>query len=126
MKYNTIDLLDLHIENIVKRHVKHYYTDWKNYDRPYYMKLKGSPRKADKKLILIVRDCGTYLYTIDELYNYDFGRTVCTYYGESASYYSIDIDNLTCKKMSFNEVKQVIRNIEIELQERKATAWLNI
>ena len=34
MKYPNIDSLDQRIEAIISRTVKHYYTDWKNYDRP--------------------------------------------------------------------------------------------
>ena len=122
MKYKSIDLLDRHIENIISRKVKHYYTDWKNYDRPYYMKLKGSPRRQDKELILIARDCGSYLYTIDELYSYLFARTVCTYYGESVNYYKINIELLTCDKLRFKEVENMIKRIEIEISQKEASA----
>ena len=122
MKYKTINDLDRHIENIISRTVKHYYTDWKNYDRPYYMKLKGSNRRQDKKLILIARDCGSYLYTIDELYSYYHGRVVCTYYGESVKYYFIDLEKLTCKKAPFAEVEQLIKSIENTINEQNKIA----
>ena len=109
MKYKTISELDLRIENIVKRTVKAYYTDWKHYDRPKYMKCKGSNRWIDKGLLLIVRECGTYLYTIEELSTSDWARTVSTYYGDKAKYYSIDLDKLTINKIDFSAVQDIIR-----------------
>ena len=48
MVYATQNEIDNRIEKIVKRKVKAYYTDWKNYDRPYYMKLKGSANRKEK------------------------------------------------------------------------------
>ena len=91
MKYASEMDMDNRIERIVKAKVKHYYTDWKNYDRPKYMKLKGT---KERKMILVVRTCGTYLYSIDELKEYDFAKTVYEYYidYESADYYYIDLD----------------------------------
>lgn len=119
MKYKSIDLLDAKIERIISRNVKYYYTDWKNYDRPYYMKLKGI---KEKNIILIVRESGTYLYTLDDLYNYEFSRTVCTYYGESVKYYSIDLINLELKQLKFEEVKHLIKTIEIDLKRKELSA----
>ena len=109
MRYNTIDQLDARIESIVKRNVKHYYTDWKNYDRPKYMRLKGSDRWIDKGLILIVRECGTYLYTLEEVAINEFARTVCSYYGENALYYSIDLNMLTINNYSFEHMTEFLR-----------------
>lgn len=109
MRYNTIDELDSRIENIIKRNVKHYYTDWKNLDRPKYMKLKGSTAWIDKGLLLIVRECGTYLYTLTELSTSDWARTVSTYYGDNAKYYNIDLDKLTIKKIDFDAVQAFVR-----------------
>lgn len=109
MKYKSIAELDLRIENIVKRNVKHYYTDWKHYDRPKYMKLKGSDRWIDKSLLLIVRECGTYLYTIEELSTSDWARTVSTYYGDNANYYNIDLEKLTINKIDFSTIQDFIR-----------------
>jgi hypothetical protein len=100
-RYKTIDELDARIERTIKRTVESYYTDWKNYDRPKYMKLKGSRDRKDKKMILIVRACGTYLYTLDEIETYTFAATVFEYYQtqERATYYEIDIEKLSIKKI---------------------------
>lgn len=100
-KYKTIDELDARIEKIIKGTVKHYYTDWKNYDRPKYMKLKSSKDREDKKMILIARECGTYLLTIDAIENTEGAAAIFEYYQtqEHADYYFIDLDRLTISKI---------------------------
>ena len=100
MKYSSINDLDLKIENIIHRVVKHYYTDWKHYDRPKYMKCKGSSDKEDKDLILIARKCGTYLVkTSDIIAGNDWATAIYDYYRsqEQAIYYHINIDQLECR-----------------------------
>lgn len=84
-KYKTIDELDQAIERRISRKVKHYYTDWKNYDRPAYMRYKGSNARQDKELIIIARECGTYLYTVQDIKESkeaqdDRGRWIYTVY----------------------------------------------
>jgi len=101
MKYKNIDLLDNRIENIIKKTVKHYYTDWKNYDRPKYMHYKGSNKIEDKSLILIARECGTYLIrTVDLLDKNSWASTLYNYFHnqEKAYFYNIDIEKLTVVK----------------------------
>ena len=100
MKYSNINELDQRIENIISRTVKHYYTDWKNYDRPKYMNFKGSTNKADKDLILIARTCGTYLVRTEDIKaGDDWANTLYTYFQtqEHGTYYHININNLECK-----------------------------
>ena len=101
-RYENINDLDARIERIIKRKVKHYYTDWKNYDRPKYMDLKGSQRRDDKKIILIARECGTYLYTLEEIKNYSFAATVYEYYytQEPGDYYFINLERLSIEKIN--------------------------
>ena len=101
-KYKTIDELDARIEKIVKGTVKHYYTDWKNYDRPKYMKLKGSRDRNDKTMVLIARDCGTYLLTLDAIENSTGAATIYEYYytqDTRSTYYLINLDRLTLEKI---------------------------
>lgn len=100
MKYKTQDLMDSRIERIVRSRVKHFYTDWKNYDRVRYMKCKGSIHANEKRLILIARECGTYLYTMEEFENYEFARTVYEYYMdyENTDYYELDLIKRTVVK----------------------------
>ena len=110
MKYKTIQELDSRIERIVRKKIECYYTDWKNYDRPYYMQLKGSDRREDKKLLLIVRTCGSYLYTLEQLKTYEFAATVYEYYytQDHGDYYIIDLDRLSIEKIDPAEYKRQI------------------
>ena len=102
MKYKSINELDQRLEKIIHGTVKHYYTDWKNYDRPKYMGLKGSTAKEDKEIILIVRRCGTYLLTLDHIANSASASAIYEYYQtqESATYYYINLNNLEVKKIN--------------------------
>jgi len=97
----TIDELDQKIEKIVKKTVKHYYTDWKNYDRPKYMGFKGSNDRKDKELILIARACGTYLLRTADVFKDDWATTLYEYFQtqERADYYFINLNKLTIKKI---------------------------
>ena len=101
MKYSNINELDQRIERIISSTVKHYYSDWKNYDRPKYMSLKGSDKKEDKKMILIARNCGTYLLTLDAIENNRSTAAIYDYYFmyETGNYYFIDLNNLEIKKI---------------------------
>lgn len=110
-KYKTIDELDARIERIIKKTVESYYTDWKHYDRPKYMKLKGSPDRHDKKVILIARRCGTYLLTLESIRTSSWAGTVYEYYQtqERADYYMIDLDRLTIGKIDPAEYTKEIK-----------------
>ena len=108
MKYPSIDLLDLRVEKIISSTVKHYYTDWKHYDRPKYMKCKGSADKADKELILIARTCGTYLVKMADIKTGDnWANTLIEYYQtqEHATYYYINITTLEARKIDPASIK---------------------
>jgi len=111
MKYKTIDELDARIERIITGTVKHYYTDWKNYDRPKYMKLKGSTNPADKHMILIARECGTYLLTLEAIENSEGAATIYEYYQtqERGTYYLINLDRLTIEKINPAALKKEMK-----------------
>lgn len=117
MKFENIDLLDKKIESIIDFRVKSYYSDWKKYDRLKYMVKKGSEDMQEKKLVLIARTAGTYLFSEKELENYDFALTCLDYYFNQERYsswfYYIDIDSLYFKKLTDNEVAEMIRNYNI-------------
>lgn len=103
MKYATIDALDARIERIIKATVINYYTDWKNYDRPKYMKYKGSQDRREKRLILSVRKTGTYIYTEADKDERDtWPNTLWNYFHdqERADHYRIDLDRLTIEKLT--------------------------
>jgi len=109
MKYNDINLLDARIEKIISSTVKHYYTDWKHYDRPKYMNCKGSTKQTDKELILIVRACGTYLVKLADIKAGDnWANTLIEYYQtqEHADYYYINLRTLEVKKIQPETIKK--------------------
>lgn len=109
MKYPNIDAVDARIEKIISSTVKHYYTDWKNYDRPKYMCFKGSTDKEDKTMILIARSCGTYLVRTADIQAGDtWANTLIEYYQtqEHANYYYINLNNLEVKKIDPATAKQ--------------------
>lgn len=111
MRYKTIEELDARLESIVRKTVKHYYTDWKNYDRPKYMGFKGSNDRHDKDLILIVRECGTYLIrTEDARTPESWADTLYNYFqdNEHATYYRMDLNKLTLEKWNPTHNKREI------------------
>lgn len=108
MKYSNINELDKRVEKIIDSTVKHYYTDWKHYDRPKYMKFKGSTDKADKEIILIARKCGTYLVrTADIKAGNDWANTLIDYYSkqEPADFYYINLRTFEAKKIQPETIK---------------------
>lgn len=103
MKYKSRDDLNNRIERIIKNTVKHYYTDWKNYDRPKLMHCYGSNDSDEKKLILIVRECGTYLLKEDEAKTEGKPANTLFYYyqnQEKANFYFLDLENLKITKIN--------------------------
>lgn len=106
MKFKDINALDEKIEKIIKRTVKAYYTDWKNYDRPKYMKLKGSTDRRDKIMLLVARKHGTYLFSYNNLIdkNYNFPLECIDYYFNveryNTDFYIIDLSDNRIEKLS--------------------------
>ena len=102
MRYQNIDNLDAGLEAIVSETVKHYYTDWKNYDRPKYMCLKGSKDRLDREFYLIVRACGTWIVTKRDYLERECMRTVFDYYRdqERSTYYRVDLDSKVIVKVN--------------------------
>ena len=100
MKYKSIAELDKAIENRINRIVKHYKTDWTEYDKPKYERLKKSKEAKERQFTLIVRECGTWLVTEKEKAESIEMQTVYEYYKEQepATYYDVDIDKLSILK----------------------------
>lgn len=110
MKYNTIQDLDSRIENIIKRTVKHYITDWTQYDRPKYNGFKESSERADKEFYLIARTCGTYLVRIEDINaGNEWANAIIDYYRTQnpATYYYINLNKLEVKKIDPKTIKTV-------------------
>ena len=97
MRYKTQREMDDRVERIVRAKVKHYYTDWKNYDRVKYMRCKGS--KTDRRLILAVRETGTWLFNADTDKNYSIYQYVITYEKNRHDFYLLDLDRLEVTKL---------------------------
>lgn len=102
MKYHTQKELDNRIESIIKKTVKYYYTDWKNYDRPKYMGMKGSFDRNDKILILLVRESGTYLIRQADVFKEEWPTTLYTYFHtqDKSDYYKIDLNKLEISRIA--------------------------
>ena len=110
MKYQSITALDNRVEKIIDRTVKFYYTDWKNYDRPKYMRYKGSQDLEDKKMILIARECGTYLVKISDIQSGgEWANALIDHYSinEHSDFYYINLLSLECKKVAPEEIKNI-------------------
>lgn len=108
MKYfKTIDELHAYLERKAKKIVKHYYTDWKNIDRPYLMKLTG---ERTSEVYVIFRDCGTYLYSRKDL-DREFPQVIMDYYknNKGTEYYKIDLYRLTAEKIESGLPKHIKR-----------------
>ena len=94
--FDNINSLYDYIERQAKRTIKFYYTDYKNYDRPRLMTFAYD---KEPEIYLILRKCGSYIYTAAELLDpgYDFPAYVMDYYtsDESAKYYKLNMKTLT-------------------------------
>ena len=101
MRYDNIDALDTAVEKVISRKVKHYYTDWKNYDRPKYMRFKGSNDRNDKKFLILIRECGTYIVRACDVYKQDWATTLFEYFQnqEKSDYYFVNLDRYELKKV---------------------------
>ena len=116
MKYQDINALDQAIERAAKRTIKYYYTDWKNYDRPAYMGYKGAQERDKKHILLLLRECGSYIFSDWDFKDRKSPTEIITYYLEQDrrgnKYYFIDLDRLTMKKATEEEVAEYIKQFK--------------
>lgn len=126
-KFKTIIDLDNAIEKVIKKTVQAYYTDWKNHDRPKYMKLKGSTDPREQLIILVARKCGTYLYSYNDLIdkNYNFPLECLDYYfnyeRHNTDFYIIDLNRKSLEKLTDKKFLEVYNRCKfIKNQEEKA------
>ena len=96
-KFKDIDELHAFLERRAHQIIKHYFTDWKNLDRPEVMRHTGL---KTKEVYIIFRESGSYLYSRDDLQR-DFPATVMDYYKDykNTAYYKIDFYILTAEKI---------------------------
>ena len=119
MKYNNINELDQAIERAVKRTVKFYYTDWKNYDRPTYMGYKGATERTKKHILLALRESGSYIFSDWDFEDRKTPGEIINYYLEqhpddrrTNKYYFIDLEKLTLTKAEPEAVKAYIKGFQ--------------
>lgn len=99
-KFSNIDELHAFLERRAKQIIKHYFSDWKNMDRPEVMKHTG---ERTTEVYIIFRECGSYLYSREELTDMrrEFPAVVMDYYktDKTAIYYKVDFCRLTAEKI---------------------------
>lgn len=112
MRYKTIDDLDARIERIASRVIKAYYTDWKNYDRPTYMGYKGAQERSKKHILILFRECGGYIFSDWDFLDRKAPAEIIDYYltqdRHGNYYFFVDLEKLTLKKASEEEVRNYI------------------
>lgn len=93
-RFTSIDEIHAYIERQAKRIIKHYYTDWKNYDRLALMRATGERAT----IYVILRECGSYLFTAADLER-ENPKIIMDYYaGDStAKYYKLDLRAYTAE-----------------------------
>lgn len=117
--YKSFEELKSTLENIVNKQVKHYKTDWTDYDAPRLDQYNASKEADVKKLIWIARDCGTWLLVADDIKNPEScAYTLYHYYLPGGpdnpkrspnKYFYIDLLNLTLTKMNLDSKGNIIK-----------------
>lgn len=99
-KYGNLKEMDKRIEQLIEKKVVAYQSDWTDYDKPKYERLKESKDKNDRIFVLIVRKYGTWLVTLNEIKTSKSMRGVYEYYfdQENAQYFLVDIDKVEMKR----------------------------
>lgn len=102
MTYTTKEALINRIDRIITGTVKHYMSDWTELDRPKLIRWLASDKRDDKQLLLIARDCGTYLLRMVDVNNKEHEASVINeYYREqeddSCKFYMIDLNRMQIK-----------------------------
>jgi hypothetical protein len=117
--YKTFNELMTTLDGIVRKTTKHYLTDWTDYDIPRLNENIVSNDLSDKRLTLIVRDCGTWLIYTDDISKPGTGaNTLFNYYkpgGVGSSrrnpekFYNLDLSALTIVQIKFDENGRIIQ-----------------
>ena len=96
-KFKNIDELHAFLERRAHQIIKHYFTDWKNLDRPEVMRHTGL---KTKEVYIIFRESGIG-YTSQAYAASDFPATVMDYYKDyrNTAYYKVDFCSLTAEKI---------------------------
>jgi len=106
------------LENLVKKYVKHYKSDFYNYDIARLEENNASKELTDKKLTFIVRECGTWLIYTDDISKPGTGaNTIYNYYlpcgpdnpkKSPNRYYNLNLLDYSIKPLKFDEKGKII------------------
>lgn len=117
--YNTFDELMQQLETIAKKQVKHYFTDFTDYDIPNLKKYNASTDRTEKRLTFIARECGTWLIFTDDIEKPGtFANTIFNYYRPGGvenkrncpnKFYNIDLLALSIIEIKFDDKGNVIK-----------------
>lgn len=112
-KYNNFNDFMAALENLVKKFVHHYQSDFYDYDIVKLQENNASKELTDKKLTFIVRDCGTWLIYTDDISKPGTGaNTIYNYYLPGGpdnpkrnpnKYYELNLLNYSIDLIKFDE-----------------------
>lgn len=101
------------LENLVKKYVHHYQSDFYNYDVSRLEENNASQEATDKKLTFIVRDCGTWLIYTDDInkpgtgantiYNYYLPDGLASPKRNPNKYYELNLFDYSINPIKFDE-----------------------
>ena len=116
--YQDINELKAMLENIINKQVKHYKTDWTDYDLPKLEKCIASNNMNEKNLTLIARNSGTWLLFTNDLrdpgsqasiiFNYYLPGSCGASKKTPEKYYNIDLSALTIIQLKFDQNGKII------------------
>lgn len=117
--YNNFNELLKALDTLAHKHVKHYISDWMEYDVPRLNKLNASKDRSEKNLILILRDCGTWLIFADDIKDpTTTAHTIYNYYLPGGpdnparnpnKYYKIDLIAFTVELLKLDNKGRIIK-----------------
>ena len=108
-------LLDM-MELEAKKTVKHYFTDWTDYDVPIIRNLPADMREY----IWILRECGTYFFPLD---HYESTRSVLNCYGpDKVKIYGLSIGPRGISFIQFKDPAEFLQNAENHIREAESVS----
>lgn len=119
-KYKDFNEFMAALEKLAKKQVNHYYTDFTDYDIPRLEKLNASKEKSEKRLIIILRDCGTWLIFADDvkdtkstaytIYNYYLPGGIDNPKRNPNKYYALNLLDYSIRLLNLDEKGREIPN----------------
>lgn len=128
--YKDFSELMTQLDSMARKKVKHYFTDWTEYDIPNLKKYMASTDRIEKRLTLILRDCGTWLIFTDDINKPGTGaNTIYNYYKpygienrkeNTNKFYNIDLLALSIIELKFDENGHIIQPKKANKKRRAA------